>query len=145
VEVEILELAVRVILGTFTVLEMLVSTNGATAATISWCALALISSAGDEVGRQLPHVAAARAIEAVGVVFDRVFLPAAVDALLARVGPRERRLDAVRRVVGEGEADGAGGRDRQQVELRALDVELISLFEKATWRQSWSPRDRGRR
>src|SRR6185503_1262275 len=70
---------------------------------------------GDEVGRQLPHVGAARAIQAVGVVFDRVLLPAVVDALLARVGPRERRLDAVRRVVRKRQADGAGGRDRQQV------------------------------
>ena len=38
-------------------------------------------------------------------------------ALLAHVGPAERRLDAVAGVVGKGQADGAGGRDRQQVRV----------------------------
>ena len=52
------------------------------------------------------------------MIFDRVLLEVAVGhALLARVGPAERRLDAIARVVGEGEADGAGRRDRQQMRV----------------------------
>ncbi len=82
---------------------------------------------GDEVGRQLGHVAAEVLVEAPGVVLDRVLLERAVGhALLARVGPRERRLDAVGGVVGEGQADGAGRRDREQV--RVADAVLADLL-----------------
>src|SRR6185503_496025 len=69
-----------------------------------------------------------RLVPAPGVILDRKFLERAVGhTLLARVGPRERRLDAVGGVVGEREADGAGGRDRQQVRVAQavlLDVLL---------------------
>ena len=57
-------------------------------------------------------------VQAPGVVFDGVLGEAAVGlALLAHIAPTERRLDAVAGVVGEGQADGAGGRDRQQVRV----------------------------
>jgi hypothetical protein len=50
------------------------------------------------------------------VVFHHVAAGAAVGlALVALVGPAEGRLDAVGGVVGKGQTDGAGGRDRQQV------------------------------
>ena len=53
-----------------------------------------------------------------GVVLDRVFAKAAVGhAFLACVGPAEGWLDAVAGVVGKGQADGAGGCDRQQVRV----------------------------
>ncbi len=82
---------------------------------------------GDEVGRQLGHVAAEVLVQAPGVVLDRVLLVRAVGhALLARVGPREGRLDAVGGVVGEGQRDGAGRRDRQQV--RVADAVLADLL-----------------
>ena len=72
----------------------------------------------DEVIGQLLDVAAEVLVEAPGVVLDGVFLERAVGhALLAAVGPREGRLDAVRGVVGEGQRDGAGRRDRQQVRV----------------------------
>ena len=65
---------------------------------------------------QLGHIAAQLAVQAPGMVFHSVFGHAAVGlALLALVHPRERRLDAVGRVVGKGQAHGAGGRNRQQV------------------------------
>ncbi len=52
------------------------------------------------------------------MVLDGVLLEAAVGlALPARVGPGKRRLDAVARVVGKGQADRAGRRDRQQVRV----------------------------
>jgi hypothetical protein len=62
------------------------------------------------------------------VVLDRVFLQAAVGlALLARVAPAEGRLDAVAGVVGKGQADGAGGRDGQQVRIaQALGADLLA-------------------
>ena len=92
--------------------------NGATAATIAACACALISSAVTKAGGQRRVVALQVAVQAPGVVLDRVLLEAAVGhALLARVAPAEGRLDAVAGVVGEGQADGAGGRDRQQVRV----------------------------
>ncbi len=61
------------------------------------------------------------------MILDRIGLRAAVGhALLARVRPGERRLDAVARVVGEGQADRAGGRDRQQVRVaQALRAHLV--------------------
>ena len=61
------------------------------------------------------------------MVLDAEFLVGAVGhALLARVAPRERRLDAVGGVVCEGEADGAGGGDRQQ--MRIADTVLADGF-----------------
>jgi hypothetical protein len=73
---------------------------------------------GDEVVGQLFDVAAEVLVEAPGVVLDGVFLERAVGhALLAAVGPGERRFDAVRGVVGKGQRDGAGRRDRQQVRV----------------------------
>ncbi len=69
-----------------------------------------------EVVGQRVHIAAQRTVEAPGVVLHRVFAGAAVGlALAARVRPGERRLDAVGGVVREGEAHGAGGRDREQM------------------------------
>ena len=56
------------------------------------------------------------AIQAEGVVFHHVAAGAAVVLpLVALVAPAEGRLDAVAGVVGKGQTDGAGGRDRQQV------------------------------
>ena len=50
------------------------------------------------------------------MVLDEILLHRLVGhALLAPVEPAERGLDAVRRVVGERERDGAGRRDRQRV------------------------------
>ncbi len=89
---------------------------------------------GDEPGRQLGHVAARRLVAAPGVVLDREFLERAVGhALLARVDPGEGRLDAVGGVVGEGEADGASRRDRQQVRIAeaVLLDERLYLFRQA--------------
>src|SRR6185437_10111941 len=85
---------------------------------------------GDEVARQLRLRAEQMVIEAPCVVLDTELLVRAVGhALLAYVRPRERRLDAVRRVVREGEADGPGRRDGEQVGIadavpadRFLDV-----------------------
>ena len=82
---------------------------------------------GDEVVGQLVHVAAEVAVEAPGVVFDRMLLEGAVGhPLLAGVGVGERRFDAVGGVVGEGQADGAGGRDGQQVGVaQAVLADLV--------------------
>ena len=68
------------------------------------------------------------AVQAPGVVFHRVVLEAVVGlALLAGVAPAEGGLDAVAGVVGEGQADGAGGRDRQQVRIaQALAADLVA-------------------
>ena len=72
----------------------------------------------DEGRRQRRVRALQMPIQTPGMIFDRVLLEVAVGhALLARVGPAERRLDAIARVVGEGEADGAGRRDRQQMRV----------------------------
>ena len=61
------------------------------------------------------------------MILDGVLLRAAVrHALLAVVGPAEGGLDAVAGVVGKGQADGAGGRDRQQV--RVADAVLPDLL-----------------
>jgi hypothetical protein len=81
----------------------------------------------DEVVGQALRVAAEMPVEAPRVVLDGVFLPGAVGhALAARVRPGERRFDAVRRVVGEREADGAGRRDRQQVRVaQAVRADLL--------------------
>ena len=84
----------------------------------------------DEAFGQLLRVAAEFLPQAPGMVLHLVFAAAAVGlALLAGVGPGERRLDAVGGVVGEGQAHGAGRRDRQQVAVadamladRLLDV-----------------------
>ena len=66
--------------------------------------------------RERAHVAAQLAIHPVRMILDVERLAAAVGhALGAPVRPREGGLDAVRRVVGEREAHGAGRRDRQQV------------------------------
>ena len=71
---------------------------------------------GHEVIGQLRILAEHVAIQAPRMVLDPEFLVRAVGhALLARVRPRERRLDAVGCIVGEGEADGARGRDRKEV------------------------------
>ncbi len=73
---------------------------------------------GHEIAGQLFFGSEEVAIEAPGVVLDAELLVRAVrHALLARVGPGERRLDAVGGIVGEGEADGAGGSDREQVRI----------------------------
>ena len=73
---------------------------------------------GDEPGRQIVHVAARGAIAAPRMVLDRKLLERPVGhALFARVGPREGRLDAVGSVVGEGQADRACRRDREQVRI----------------------------
>ena len=71
---------------------------------------------GDEMRGQLLHVAAGVPVQPPRVVFDVVgALRIVGHALLALVGPRIRRLDAIRCVVGERERYGASGRDRQQV------------------------------
>jgi hypothetical protein len=68
-----------------------------------------------EIGRQGSRRRPAP-VQPPGMVLHVVLGGAAVAfALLAAVGPREGRLDAVGRVVGERQAHGAGGRDRQQV------------------------------
>ena len=91
---------------------------GATAATIAACARADSSSAVTKAARQRRVGALQVAVQPPGVVLDRELLEAAVAfALLARVAPAEGRLDAVAGVVGKGQADGAGGRDRQQVRV----------------------------
>ena len=60
------------------------------------------------------------------MVLDLVLPGRAVGhALPARVAPGERRLDAVRCVVREGQRDRAGGRDRQQVAVADADVSRI--------------------
>ncbi len=68
------------------------------------------------------------AVQAVRVILDGVLLAAAVGhALIAQVGPGERRLDAVAGVVGEGERDRARRGDRQQVAVAdavAADLRL---------------------
>ena len=89
---------------------------------------------GDEVLGQLGNVAALVLVQAPGVVLDRVFLEGAVGhALLARVGPGEGRFDAVRGVVGESQADGAGGRDRQEVRIAqaVLADAVLDLLRQA--------------
>jgi hypothetical protein len=71
---------------------------------------------GHEMRRQVRHVAAEVLVQAPGVVFDVVRLVRVVrHALLALIGPRVRRLYAVRCVIGEGERDRAGRGDGQQV------------------------------
>ena len=73
---------------------------------------------GDEGLGQRRVVALQVAVQAPGVVLDRVLAEAAVGLALAPgVGPAERRLDAVAGVVGEGQADRAGRRDRQQMRV----------------------------
>ena len=70
----------------------------------------------DEVRGQVLHVAAQVTVQAPGVVFHLVLAAAAIGlALAARVGPGERRLDAIGRVVRKSQAHRAGGRHRQQV------------------------------
>ena len=70
----------------------------------------------DEVVGQVVHITTLRLEQPPGVILDHVFAAAAVGlALAARVGPGERRLDAVAGVVGKGQADRAGRRDGQQV------------------------------
>jgi hypothetical protein len=79
-------------------------------------------------------LAALRQVGTVGVVFDGVDAAGAVGhALLAVVGPGERGLDAVGGVVGKGQGDGAGGRDRQQVRVAqtVLADLLAQLFGQA--------------
>ncbi|MPM84255.1 hypothetical protein SDC9_131326 [bioreactor metagenome] len=72
----------------------------------------------DEVVRQVGDITTTVLVHAPGVILDRVFLDRAVlHALLAVVGPREGRLDAVRGVVGEGQRNGAGRGDGQQVRV----------------------------
>ena len=89
---------------------------------------------GDEVRWQGAHVPAAVLVQAPGVVLDREFLQRpVVHALLPRVGPGEGRLDAVRGVVGKGEADSAGGRDREEVRIAhaLLADEILDLLRQA--------------
>src|SRR4030095_944746 len=82
---------------------------------------------GDEVGWQGVHVAPGCLVAAPRVVFNAVLLRRAVGhALLARVDTREGRLYAVGGVVGEGEADGASRRDRQQ--MRIPDSRFFDLL-----------------
>ncbi len=66
-------------------------------------------------------------VKAPRVVFHRMLdEPPIRIALLARVGPRERGLDAVAGVVGKGQADRAGGCDRQQMRVAdALGAEAL--------------------
>ena len=72
----------------------------------------------DEVVRQLADIATLMLVQAPGVVLDRVFLQCAVrHALLAVVGPGEGRFDAIGGIVGEGQRNGTGRRDRQQVRI----------------------------
>jgi hypothetical protein len=94
---------------------------------MSLCACAEISSAVTKYCGSLVDVAAEVLVQAPGVVLDRVLLEGAVGhALLAGVGPGEGRLDAVGGVVGEGQADGAGGGDRQQVRVaQAVLADLV--------------------
>ena len=82
----------------------------------------------DEGGRQLGRVAAFCAPEPPGVVLDLVFAHRAVGLpFLAGVAPRECGLDAVGCVVGEGEADRAGGRDRKEVTVtQAVFADLVA-------------------
>ncbi len=79
-----------------------------------------------EGGRQRVGVAAAGLPEPPGVVLDGVFAHRAVAlALLAGVGPGEGGLDAVRGVVGESEADGAGGGDGEEMRVaQAVGADL---------------------
>ena len=64
------------------------------------------------------------------MVVDREFLQRTVGhALLARIGPREGRLDAVRGVVGERQADGPCRGDGQQVRV-AQAVLLDELLDR---------------
>ena len=80
----------------------------------------------DEGVRQIADIVTQRAIHAVRVIFHRVILLGAVGhAFHAVVEPRERRLDAVRRVVGERQRNGAGRRDRGQ--MRVADAVLADL------------------
>ncbi|SPC13504.1 hypothetical protein CT19431_60168 [Cupriavidus taiwanensis] len=71
---------------------------------------------GDERLRQLRHVGPHVTVEPPGMVRHLEAAIAVVrHALPAVVGPREGGFDAVRRIVGKGQRDGAGGSDRQQV------------------------------
>src|SRR5674476_316582 len=57
-------------------------------------------------------------IKSPGVILDRVLLETAVNhTFFAGIGPTERRLDAVTGVIRKGEADGAGGCNREQVRI----------------------------
>ena len=70
----------------------------------------------DKVVGQGVDVAAQMLEHAPGVVLDRVILGAAVgQAFFAPVHPGKRGLDAVGRIVRKGQADGACGRNREQV------------------------------
>ena len=85
---------------------------------------------GDEVGWQICHVAAHRAVAAPGVVLDRELLQRAIGhALLPGIRPGKRRLDAVRCVIGEREADRPRGRDREQMRI-AQPVLLDLLLDR---------------
>ena len=83
-----------------------------------------------EVGRQICGVAAERAIQPPGMVFDLVLRHAVVRlALVAPVGPGERGFDAIGGVVCKGQADRAGRRDRQQVAVaNAVLADRLAQF-----------------
>ena len=105
----------------FTVLEIAESMNGCTAATIAW-STAVISSADTNDGGSAALAVDGSFVEAVqilvqpvSVILYSILLQLSRHALIARIGPRERRLDAVARVVGEREGDRARRRNRQQV------------------------------
>ena len=84
----------------------------------------------DEGRRERRVVAFQVPVEAPGVVLDGDFLERAVGPPLApRVDPRERGLDAVARVVGERQADRAGGRDGQQMRV-AQAVRADALLQR---------------
>ena len=103
-EVKILEIVERIVLRHVHRLVMAVSTNGATAATIRMWSSAEISSAVTKCGRQSPRRRQRAGTAATHGPRPSYFSMRAVGhALLALVGPGERRLDAVGRVVGERE------------------------------------------
>ena len=73
---------------------------------------------GNKVVGQIRDVATQMPIQPPGVILDRVVLVHAVGgAFLARVGVRERRLDTVRGIVGEGKRNGAGGGNGEQMRI----------------------------
>jgi len=73
---------------------------------------------GNKVIGQVVHITAEVAVQTPCVIFNGIFFDSAVGhALLAGVGPREGGFDTVRGVVGKGQGDGAGRRDRQQVRV----------------------------